>query len=221
MQKSGKDEKLSPALTRRLPLYFRALIKFYGCGKERISSEELGAEISLAPSQVRTDIKALGCQGQRSYGYSIAALYKTIASILQLSDKYKAVIVGNTPLAAAVSETPVFMKRGVKLSAVFQEPEAPENSYFTQLPPDCTVLGYEKFPEFFRRYSPDVVILADTPDKTEAFVTVLKSTLTENPEKNPQIWNFSESQLAGSGLNVKNIHISDLLMLLCLELGKN
>ena len=45
--------------------------------------------------------------------------------------------------------------------------------------------------------------------------------LTENPEKNPQIWNFSESQLAGSGLNVKNIHISDLLMLLCLELGKN
>ena len=35
-------DNLSPALVRRLPQYFRALIKFYGSGKERISSEDRG-----------------------------------------------------------------------------------------------------------------------------------------------------------------------------------
>ena len=221
MRNSDNADKLSPALIRRLPMYFRALIKLYGSGKERISSEELASEISLAPSQVRTDIKALGCQGQRSYGYSIASLYRTIAAVLQLSDKYKSVIAGNTPLAAAIMETPVFMKRGVKLCAVFRDPETDIHRYLTQLPPDCPVYGYDVFPEFFGKYPPDVIILADTPEKTEAFAAVLEKTLSESTVKPPQIWNFSESQLTGFALDVKNIHISDVIMLLCLELGKN
>ena len=53
-------------------------------------------------------MKAIGCCGQRSYGYVIPTLYKTIAGILQLSDKFSAVIVGSTNLARSIAETPVF-----------------------------------------------------------------------------------------------------------------
>ena len=61
--------------------------------------------MQLAPSQVRADMKALGCVGQRSYGYAVSSLYKTIGDILQLSDRYSAVIVGGAPIAEAIKNS--------------------------------------------------------------------------------------------------------------------
>ena len=190
---------LSPALLRRLPVYFRTLIRLYGNGKQRISSDELGAEMNIASSQVRVDMKALGCSGQRSYGYSVSALYKTIGDILQLSDKYKAVIIGNAPIAEAIRSSPVFSVRGIKAVGFLKDG-------FTA----------QALTELITNTSPDIVIIASENDTSKEILRTVESLDGITPE----VWNFSDGDLFSDILKVKNIHVSDLLMLLCFEIGK-
>ncbi len=205
-------KELSPALVRRLPTYFRTLIRLYGSGKERISSEELARELSLVPSQVRTDIKALGCAGQRSYGYGIPTLYKKIADILQLSDKFSAVIVGATHLALALAQTEVFAKRGVKLSAIFTE----NGEQVSEALPSCEVKGIEQLRDYCKEAMPSIVLLCGSNESaSEVFEYFEGSDLT------PEIWNFTDLNLVSEVLTVKNVHLSDCLMLLCFEAGRD
>ena len=207
--------ELSPALVRRLPQYFRILIKFYGSGKERISSEELASELNLVPSQVRTDLKALGCTGQRSYGYGIPTLYKKIADILQLSDKFRAVIVGSGDILHAISTTDVFTKRGIKLCAVFTS--KCETERFDA--PVCVEYNIDDFVEYCKKNPPDIVILGGE-DKTpiEAFEYLDIQSRHNAPA--PEIWNFTNDDLTSDTLTVKNIHLVDYVMLLCYDAKK-
>lgn len=193
------DTPLSPALLRRLPVYFRTLIRLYGNDKQRVSSEELATEMNIAPSQVRVDMKALGCVGQRSYGYSVSTLYKTIGDILQLSDKYKAIIVGNAPIAQAIKRSPVFSVRGIKLVGFLSD------EYSSQ---SLRTLAEET--------KPDIIIIAS---ENEAAPGLLKMSETLDSTI-PEVWNFTDSDLFSEKLKVKNIHVSDLLMHLCFEVGK-
>ena len=204
---------ISPALRRRLPIYFRTLIRLYGRGKERVSSEELAKELDLVPSQVRTDMKAIGCVGQRSYGYGIPTLYKKIADILQLSDKFRAVIVGSSHLARAIAEDAIFAKRGVKLSAVFADDQ---NGW--SLLPECQLLPPDSFNSYFLENKPNITVLAGEPDRA----TRVLSFIEENTSVSAcaEVWNFTDEELSSDTLKVKNIHMSDYLMLLCLDAGR-
>ena len=204
--------ELSPALVRRLPQYFRILIKFYGSGKERISSEELASELDLVPSQVRTDLKALGCVGQRSYGYGIPALYKKITDILQLSDKFSAVIVGASGMIKAIADTEVFTKRGIKLCAVFSDDEGSWDES-----PAYSVHPFDFFEEYLLSSSPSIILLGGSPASASGALAIAEKMQTDAPV----IWNFTHSPLYSDKITVKNIHLSDCLMLLCYEMGKD
>ena len=214
-----KMTELSSALRRRLPAYFRTLIRIYGQGKERISSEELAAELGLVPSQVRTDMKAIGCTGQRSYGYGIPTLYKAIAEILQLSDKFSAVIIGSTNLARAIAENHVFSKRGVKLTAVFTEDGRADG--FTLLP-ECEKKKIAEVRDYFDASCPNIIILSCSTDCAAAVLELAESCF--EPDENcaiiPEIWNFTDLELRSDRIKVKNIHMSDYLMILCLDAGR-
>lgn len=197
MTKEGSP--LSPALLRRLPVYFRTLIRIYGNGKQRTSSEELAAEMQLAPSQVRADMKALGCVGQRSYGYAVPTLYKTIGDILQLSDKYSAVIAGSAPISAALKSTQVFSVRGIKLVGTLDDG-----------------FSAEELIELCEQKRPDILILASEGDAAERLSEASGALCGIISE----VWNFTDRELYSDTLKIKNIHVSDLLMLLCFEIGK-
>ena len=206
--------KLSPALIRRLPAYFRTLIDFYGKDKSRISSEELASALGITPSQVRADINAIGCQGQRSYGYGIPTLYKAIGEILQLSDKFSAIIIGESNIGKAIAETPVFTKRGVKLLGVFSDINEEKKSEET--------LSYEIMEVFFSEIRPNIVILAGKSENA-AFVAEKIESLVSEAENGliaTEIWNFTDVSLQSTRLKIKNFHLSDHLMMLCLEAGK-
>lgn len=208
--------ELSPALRRRLPAYFRTLIRIYGTGKERISSEELAHELGLVPSQVRTDMKAIGCTGQRSYGYGIPTLYKAIAEILQLSDKFSAVIIGSTNLARSIAETSVFAKRGVKLTAVFTEDGHAED--FSLLP-ECERLGMGDVCTYFEAHCPNIIILACGAEEARSVFDYAENGCACG-RFTTEIWNFTDLELRSEKMKVKNIHMSDYLMILCLDAGK-
>lgn len=208
------QNRYSPALIRRLPAYFRTLIDFYGKDRSRISSEELASAMGITPSQVRADISAIGCQGQRSYGYGIPTLYKTIGEILQLSDKFSAIIIGESHIARAVAETPVFAKRGVKLLAVFADAGC--------VPSDKDALAFTALDEFFVSARPHIVIIAGSAENAECAADKIVSLSEEHGDnKNKtEIWNFTDSTLRSNKIKVKNFHLSDHLMMLCLEAGK-
>ena len=204
--------KLSPALIRRLPAYFRTLIDFYGKDRSRISSEELASAMGITPSQVRADISAIGCQGQRSYGYGIPTLYKTIGEILQLSDKFSAIMIGESHIARAVAETPVFAKRGVKLLAVFAD---------MGRSPSSDALPFEALDDFFALSHPNIVMIAGNAENAEKTAEkILSLTEAQGSETAAEIWNFTDATIQNNKIKVKNFHLSDHIMMLCLEAGK-
>lgn len=195
------EHNITEPVRRRLPAYYRALIAMYGEGEEKVSSKQLAAIIGLTESQVRTDMLAIGCKGQKGYGYGIARLYKRIGEVMSLCDTYCAVIIGDGSLADAVTESQLFTKRGIKLLGRFSESDAL-----------CTVESGSRLEEFCRVENVDILITACS-GRTAALCLSLAEAVEIRG-----VLNFSELDLYSDKLTVRNIHIDDALMMLCSEI---
>ena len=66
-----KREKVSSAVIRRLPRYYRHLTDLLAAGTVRISSSALGESMHLTASQIRQDLSCFGEFGQQGYGYNV------------------------------------------------------------------------------------------------------------------------------------------------------
>ena len=66
--------RVSDAVVRRLPMYYRHLRELEKAGVVRISSQELGERMNLTASQIRQDINCFGGFGQQGYGYHVSNL---------------------------------------------------------------------------------------------------------------------------------------------------
>ena len=92
--KRGKKQKVSSAVIRRLPRYYRHLTDLYLAGVVRISSSALGKAMNLTASQIRQDLSCFGEFGQQGYGYNVSSLRDEIAEILAMGQNHTAVILG-------------------------------------------------------------------------------------------------------------------------------
>ena len=72
------EKKISSAVIRRMPRYYRHLTELDKENVERISSEVLAAKMGLTASQVRQDFNCFGGFGQQGYGYNVQTLLKSI-----------------------------------------------------------------------------------------------------------------------------------------------
>ena len=77
-----ETKKISAAVIRRLPRYYRYLGELIESGVQRISSKELSAKMKVTASQIRQDLNNFGGFGQQGYGYNVKYLYDEIAKIL-------------------------------------------------------------------------------------------------------------------------------------------
>ena len=91
------EKKISSAVIRRMPRYYRHLDELRLEGVERISSEVLAGKMGLTASQVRQDFNCFGGFGQQGYGYNVKTLLQSIASILHIDKGHTAVLVGRMP----------------------------------------------------------------------------------------------------------------------------
>ena len=66
-----KKRKISDAVIRRLPRYYRYLDDLHSKGIVRISSSLLGERMGITASQIRQDLSCFGEFGQQGYGYYI------------------------------------------------------------------------------------------------------------------------------------------------------
>ena len=74
-----KKQKVSSAVIRRLPRYYRHLNDLHLAGVERISSSALGKSMGLTASQIRQDLSCFGEFGQQ--GNAIVRIYKAVRPI--------------------------------------------------------------------------------------------------------------------------------------------
>ena len=111
--------RVSEAVIRRMPKYYRQLTVLRDQGMERISSGRLAQMMRLNASQVRQDFNCFGGFGQQGYGYPVDSLIESIGSILHIDQKKSAVIIGVGNLGRALLHHAEFKARGFHIVGAF------------------------------------------------------------------------------------------------------
>lgn len=118
-----RNSKVSTAVIRRLPRYYRQLSELQRKGVVRISSSALGKSMGLTASQIRQDLFCFGGFGQQGYGYKVDGLKEQIGEILGINRGHTIVVLGAGNLGRALIENFKFSSNGFQLLAAFDVQE--------------------------------------------------------------------------------------------------
>ncbi len=210
-RKTVSEKKVSNAVIKRLPIYYRYLSDLMKDGVERISSGELSQKMHVTASQIRQDLNNFGGFGQQGYGYNVRYLYGEIGEILDLNKKKNMIIIGAGNLGHALSNYTGFGKHGFQTLALFDtDPEKTDESK------DIPVLPMERLESFLKENRVDI-----------ATITVPKKYAVETAQKVvacgvKAIWNFAQVDLDSvlpDNVIVQNVHLSESLMQLSYNIG--
>ncbi|MBQ8551812.1 MAG: redox-sensing transcriptional repressor Rex [Clostridia bacterium] len=203
---------VSPAVIKRLPRYYRYLRELLQNDILRISSGELSKLMHVTASQIRQDLNCFGGFGQQGYGYNVKYLYGKIGEILGVTQNFNAVIIGSGNLGSALASSPIFERRGVKLTALF------DNS--------PNVIG-KNIAGYIVKSMDELEEYCKTNTVNIAVLTIPKTVVREMADRLADIgikglWNFASTEidLSHKGAVVQNVHMGDSLMTLCYELTK-
>ena len=201
----GLKKKVSIAVIRRLPRYYRYLADLLKLDINRVSSKELSIRMGITASQIRQDLNCFGGFGQQGYGYNVALLYDEIGNILGLNNDYQAIIIGAGNMGQALANYTNFEKRGYKIVGVFDV--AP--NLVGQNIKDVEIRHMDQLDEFIKSNKVDIAMLCVpydyTPDVAERVARLGVKGL----------WNFSPMDLKiPYDVVVENVHLSDSLMVL-------
>lgn len=209
---STKWDNVSPAVIKRLPRYFRYLREVMREGKLRISSAELSEKMNVTASQIRQDLNCFGEFGQQGYGYNVNYLYTKICEILGVGEGFSAIVIGAGNLGRALVRNPMFEKRGVNITAIFDT--APER--IGQVVADIPVSDMSTLDAFCAEHRVDIAVLTLPKEYAKETAKRLVGLGISG------LWNFTGMELDHlcPDTVVENVHIGDSLMTLCYELKK-
>lgn len=204
------EKKISSAVIRRMPRYYRHLDELRLEGVERISSEVLAGKMGLTASQVRQDFNCFGGFGQQGYGYNVNTLLQSIAGILHIDQGHTAVLVGVGNLGRALLRNFRFDACGFTVAGAFDP--APEQIGRTI--GDTVVRPLVELEAFVRENHPDIAILTVPGGAARETAARLVSWGIRG------IWNFTniDLHLELADVPVENVHFSESLMVLSYRL---
>lgn len=206
------DKKVSLAVIKRLPRYYRFLGDLLDNGIKRISSKELSEKMDVTASQIRQDLNNFGCFGQQGYGYNVELLFEEIKEILGLNKTYNLVILGAGKIGQALLNYSKFEKRGFNFIGIF---DTNPNIIGTKIR-DLDVKDIKELEKFTELNNVDIAILA-VPG-TNAY-DLYKDVVSYGIKG---IWNFSNTELKKEeGVIVENVHLTDSLMTLAYKFNSN
>ena len=201
--------KISDAVIRRLPGYYRYLRDLEKIGITRISSQELGARMGLTASQIRQDINCFGTLVQQGYGYNVAELRAHIGSILGLGRGYDMIIVGAGNIGQAVAWYPGFSQRGFEPIAMFDVKPDMIGRVIRGVP----VYNVTELRAFLAEH-PALIGVVATPARVAQQVA---QQMIEGGVR--AIWNFAPIDLkVPATVAVNNVHLTDSLLVLTYRL---
>ena len=203
-------KKVSIAVVRRLPRYYRYLADLLNSGINRISSKELSERMGITASQIRQDLNCFGGFGQQGYGYNVESLYKEIGRILGLDNNFQTIIIGAGNMGRALANYKNFEKRGFKLIGIFDK----DPKVVGQKINDLDVRHIDDLQKFTQENKVDIAMLCVPHDETPIVAEKAAACGIKG------LWNFSpmELKLSHSNVNknivIENVHLSDSLMVL-------
>lgn len=201
-----KKGKVSNAVIRRLPRYYRTLDAFYREGVIRISSSALGSSMGITASQIRQDLSCFGEFGQQGYGYNIADLRREIADILGMNSHYTAILLGAGNLGKALLRNFGFAKAGFTLTAAFDSDLSKVGTSVSGIP----IRGIDTLGEYLERHPTNVGILTVPKYAAQDMADLLIAGGVKG------IWNFTNAEVdvGNSDVIVESVHFSDSLLTL-------
>ncbi len=199
------SEKISPAVIRRLPRYYRYLEELEVKNLDKISSSQMSLEMGLNASQIRRDLNCFGGFGQQGYGYSVSKLKKEIAHILGLDKRYNVIIIGAGRIGQALMGYKNFMLEGFNVVDIF---DSDEKKVGTNIE-GRHVLGIDELDGYLRAHHIDIAIICTPKEAAQKSADLLVSFGIK------AIWNFAPIDVAvRRGVAVENVHLSDSLYVL-------
>lgn len=207
-----KRDKISNAVIRRLPRYYRHVDDLHYNGEVRISSSALGKSMGLTASQIRQDLSCFGEFGQQGYGYDVEKLRAALAGILGMNNGYKAVIMGAGNLGRALIQNFYFVNNGFQLIAAFDVKPELVGTVMAGIP----IYHLDDLEKEIPRLKPDVGILT-TPRSAVSKVANRLVALEV-----PGLWNFTNVELKLTNperVIVEDVHFADSLLALSFMLN--
>lgn len=201
-----KNSKVSIAVIRRLPRYYRHLSELRQQGIVRISSSTLGNSMGLTASQIRQDLFCFGGFGQQGYGYNVENLRDEIGEILGINRGHNVVVLGAGNLGRALMENFKFGNNGFRLEAAFDVNTDIVGTKLAGVP----VFHSDELESYLGAHRVDVGVLT----VPRAAAPSLADRLVRGGVKG--IWNFTniELQLEHTDVVIENVHFADSLLTL-------
>ena len=208
--------RVSEAVIRRMPKYYRQLTVLRDQGMERISSGRLAQMMRLNASQVRQDFNCFGGFGQQGYGYNVDALYEEIGNILGLNKGRKIILLGAGNLGMALVKHLSFEAKGFRMIGIFDK----NPKLVGQKIHGVEIMPESELESFCQKNKPDAAVLCLPKDVVEELGDRLISYGIR------AFWNFSHYDLGlrhrdkGTPIVVENVHLGDSLMTLCYQVNE-
>lgn len=206
-----ETRKISQAVIRRLPRYYRYLGELLEDNVERISSNDLSKRMKLTASQIRQDLNNFGGFGQQGYGYNVKYLHTEIGKILGLENNHNFVIVGAGNLGQALANYSHFENSGFILKGIFDVNPTLGGMSIRGVP----VRMMSELKDFIKENDIEIAVL--TIPK-ESAVAVAKDLVDADIKA---IWNFAHVDLnVPDHVIVESVHLSESLMRLSYNISR-
>jgi redox-sensing transcriptional repressor len=203
---STKRDKVSNAVIRRLPRYYRRLDDLHQAGVERVSSNVLAKSMNVTASQIRQDLSYFGGFGQQGYGYHVETLRDKVAEILGMDMGHTAIVLGCGNLGRALLKNFPFENNGFRLVAAFDTSPELIGTEINGVP----ILDVSDVEEYIKENEISIAVL--TVPQQAAMTTARQ--LVQAGVKG--LWNFTnlELDIDAPGVVVEDVHFADSLLAL-------
>lgn len=202
----GQNNKVSTAVIRRLPRYYRYLSDLQYRGVARISSSALGKAMGLTASQIRQDLSCFGKFGQQGFGYKVSSVRDEVAEIMGITSGHRAVMLGAGNLGRALLENFHFSEYGFELLAGFDVNQDIVGTEIKGIP----LLSMDTLETFLKEKDVQVAVIAVPRSVAQKTAQQLADAGITG------IWNFTNVELTLDNPNVvvESVHFSDSLLAL-------
>lgn len=209
--KVERNKKISMAVVRRLPKYYRYIGELKSKGVSRVSSNELSELTGFTASQIRQDFNNFGGFGQQGYGYNVEELESNFKKILGLNKTYNAIVIGAGNLGQAIANYSNFEKKGFKITGIFEK----NPKLIGMKIRDISVYDIDNIKSFIEDNKVDIGIITTPKESSQEVANILIKYGIK------AIWNFAPLDIkVQEDVVLENVNLSESLLSLSFQMNE-
>lgn len=198
----AQKNRVSLAVVKRLPKYYRYLGLIADKGIIRVSSQELSNITGLTASQIRQDLNHFGGFGQQGYGYNVEELKNEIEKIIGIDKSYRAIIIGIGNIGQAILNYRGFQASGFNIVGLFDHADELVGSTINGL----KVKDISELSSFMKEEKADIAVIAIPAGEAQQVCELLVEGGISG------IWNFAPIDLKlPNKVVLENVHLDESL----------